>query len=247
MGGSTFGERGGRAGRLGRTSHRGREALESGLPLKRVPEDTRRLNEERVVRSTIIVRPVGCDDVPALVKLWIEQRVDGGSTEEAACRRVDEDAVASSLARDGVHALIAWSGEEAVGFTVLFDTTRNVLADNPFVSIEGLYVRRDARRHGVARALLGATVRYAERLDAGVLVTSVPAGDREANRFFARLGFTPQVMRRTVTTAALQRRLFGTTDRRTSFDALLARRRTARTQRAQALPATSTHRMSPTG
>ena len=38
---------------------------------------------------------------------------------------------------------------------------------------------------------------------------NVPGQHREANRFFARLGFSSQVVRRVTTTGALRRRLGG--------------------------------------
>ena len=48
---------------------------------------------------------------------------------------------------------------------------------------------------------------HAERVGAEVIVGNVPAQSREANRFFARLGFGSVIVRRATSTAALRRRL----------------------------------------
>ena len=80
----------------------------------------------------------------------------------------------------------------------------------------------------VGRALLTAVSRYAERQGCEHLTSAVPAGDREANRFFARLGFAPETVRRVASAATLQRKLSGESrSPRASLD-LLQRRRDLR-------------------
>ena len=80
-----------------------------------------------------------------------------------------------------------------------------VTSDNPFglnpgdeVTVEQLWVAPDARRGGVAKALLTAVLDLAERSGCEVVTSNVPTPSREANRFFARLGFGSVVTRRVV-------------------------------------------------
>ena len=62
---------------------------------------------------------------------------------------------------------------------------------------------------GSGKALLAAASRYADRNGCDHLVSAVPAQDRELNRFFARLGFAPETVRRVTSSAVLQRKLAG--------------------------------------
>ena len=65
----------------------------------------------------------------------------------------------------------------------------NVSAGAPFASIEDFYVRTDARRRGVGRALLEAV---GERCRArGVSYVEVQT-DEEAAPFYAALGYEPE-------------------------------------------------------
>ena len=111
-------------------------------------------------------------------------------------------APAEGLARPDVRAWLARLDGAAVGFIIT--------SENPFglslhqeVAIDQLFVDRFGVM--VARALLDAVVDqpsaaapgHREHVDAS----------REANRFFARLGFTSVIVRRVTSTGALRRRL----------------------------------------
>ena len=50
---------------------------------------------------------------------------------------------------------------------------------------------------------------YAQQLGGPQIISCVPSSSRDANRFFARLGFASVVTERTTTPAALRRRLAG--------------------------------------
>lgn len=141
-----------------------------------------------------------------LTGLWMTQRVDTGSTPEAAARAVADGRIREALQRPDVRAWVARLDGVGVGFIVT--------SENPFglsahaeVAIDQLFVDRRARRHGVAHALLDVVVTQAERSGAEVIVSNVPTQSREANRFFARLGFGSVVIRRATSTSALRRRL----------------------------------------
>jgi hypothetical protein len=101
------------------------------------------------------------------------------------------------------------------------------IVDDASLHVENLFVAPGLRRHGIAKALLGGVAAVAERHGAEQVVVSAPPGARDAHRFLARLGFTPLVVRRMASTAALRRRLAGES-RRGALEDLLSRRRSLR-------------------
>jgi len=185
----------------------------------------------------VSVRRVDDDLRPALIGLWVTNRVDSGTTPEAAHRMAVDGSVSTALDRSDVCAFVALADEAPVGYVVLSNSTVNALVDTPCVAIDQLFVVPESRRHGVARQLLAAAASYAHRVGAEQIASNVPSHIRDANRFFARLGFTPTVVRRVTTTAALHRKLAGSDVPRYSLEQVLQRRRTARGRAA--------HRSSP--
>lgn len=141
-----------------------------------------------------------------------------------------EARVAVALARDDVRAFLAVADERPVGYMVLSRGPLSFLTDSLCVSIEQIFVAREDRRSGAARAMVSAAATYADRLGAEQIASSVPSHGREANRFFARLGFSSFVVRRATTTSALQRKLATGEEPRPALDQLLQRRRSLRAQ-----------------
>ena len=141
-----------------------------------------------------------------------------------------------ALQRNDVAAFIAFVDSRPAGYLVLSDSTRSLLVDAPCVSIDMLYVDPAHRRLGVGRTLLAAASRYArDRL--GTVASLVPAQDRDANRFFARLGFAPETVRRVTSSATLQRKLAGEPGpTRVAIDQVMARRRDLRLRRRHQPP-----------
>ena len=180
-------------------------------------------------RAGVSVRLVDSSLHSMFIELWITHRVEGGTSPEAAQRLALDGTLRTALERDDIYAFLAFAGERPAGYVVLSDSTRSLIVTTPCVSIDMLYVRPDLRRQGVAHALLSAAARYADRAGAEHLISSVPAADREANRFFARLGFAAETVRRVVTSATLQRKLAGEDrTRRVGLDQVLQRRRERR-------------------
>ena len=81
------------------------------------------------------------------------------------------------------------------------------------------------------KALLAAAVTFADEVGAEHIMTSVLPQMRETQRFYARLGFAPVVVRRSAAVSTLRRRL-APAGSPTVNDSLLARRRTLRRVRA---------------
>jgi GNAT superfamily N-acetyltransferase len=160
-------------------------------------------------RSQVNVRKVGRELEPQLTRLWMESRIEAGASPDLASRAASGGRIASALSRKDVRAYLAFADAEPIGYMVLSHSPLPGLTDAPCISIDDLYTAQSARRHGAAHALLSAAAAYAERQGADQISSSVPAQGREANRFFARLGFTSYVVRRITTTASLRRKLAG--------------------------------------
>ena len=167
--------------------------------------------------------------------MWSSAREEAGSPRVDTGGKVGKRLLQDVLARDGVHAFIARQEGLPVGYLVLTSGPLLPLVDAPSVCIEHLYVRPESRRKGVATTLIGASATYAERIGAEQIASNVPSSDREPNRFFARLGFSPFVVRRVVPVGALRRRLAGDTFKGAMETTLLRRRSLRARDRAKAL------------
>lgn len=88
-----------------------------------------------------------------------------------------------------MEVLAALAEDRVVGVLVLAYRL-NVSASGRFASIEDLYVRPEARRRGVGRALLeAADERCATH---GISYVEVQVEDDEAENFYATLGYEPE-------------------------------------------------------
>jgi GNAT superfamily N-acetyltransferase len=178
-----------------------------------------------VGRRTVEVTTVDADHLHEVSGLWLAAKVDAGSSKQVCARTLSEGRLAAALRRPGVQTFLACIDGEPVGYAVTSDNPFG-LSPSPEVVVEQLWVAPDARRHGVAKALLTAVLGSAERCGCEVVVSNVPTTSRDANRFFARLGFGSVVVRRVVATSTLRRKLApGTAD---TGDALRRRRRSLR-------------------
>jgi len=196
-----------------------------------------------VARNALFVAPVGPDDVDCLTELWSSARAESGSLriESPGAGKNMHRVVADVLSRPGVHAFIAHHENKPVGYVILTSGPLLPLVDTPAVCIEHLFVQPDCRHKGAGTALISACATLAERVGAEQVAVGVPSSDREPNRFFARLGFAPFVVRRVVGVGALRRRLGGgETARAGMVEQTLMRRRSLRARdRAKALVSTS--------
>ena len=130
-------------------------------------------------------------------------------------------------------AFLAFVDDAAVGYVVLKDSLAGPLTDAPCTSIDQLFVSAHlAPSRGGAPAARGRRGAHADRVGAEAIVSHVPSQVRDANRFFARLGFSPTVVRRVTTPAALHRKLAASVEapvlRRVGLEEVIQRRRSAR-------------------
>ena len=187
-----------------------------------------------MTRPAVAVREACPADLPALMVMWDEMREMGGRIDRAMPPSAEAGVLErlEAVTQDPSScALVAVVDDEAVGMTVLTATSYAPLFDQRAVHAHYLHVRDGFRRRGVGKALLAAAVAFADDFGAEHVITSVPPQLRETHRFYARLGFGPVVVRRSVPVNVLRRRLAGSTSTSIS-DHLVARRRTLRRVRA---------------
>lgn len=184
-------------------------------------------------RPGVAVREARPADLPALMVMWDELREMGGRTDRAMPPAAEAGVLErlEALSQDPSScALVAVVDGEVVGMTVLTATSYAPLFDQRAVHAHYLHVRDGFRRRGVGKALLAAAVSFADDAGAEHVLTSVPPQLRETHRFYARLGFGPVVVRRSVPVSVLRRRLAGSSS--PSSDNVVARRRSLRRLRA---------------
>lgn len=184
-----------------------------------------------VTRAKIVVRPLAEADTTALAPLWADLErsydpgpVPGGPALLQRARAHWE----SGDAADDRRTVVAFDGDEVVGMAA-FSVVELGPWSGTVVLVSLLHVRDGARRRGVGHALLVEALAFADRIGADQVAVDVPPHLRDANRYFARLGFGPVVTRRVATTSALRRRLLPETPARGRLAGLRARaRRSAR-------------------
>jgi GNAT superfamily N-acetyltransferase len=161
---------------------------------------------------TVRTREATHHDVLAIGELWDELRRHGGrvgpfgppASAVAIRERVE------ALRHDPAHrVVVAEIDEVVVGLAVLSRMPLTPISDVETVQISFMHVRDDRRRRGVGRAIVSAAAAFAADAAVDYVSVGVFPGARESNRFFARLGFSPLVMRRAIATSALKKRLAG--------------------------------------
>jgi GNAT superfamily N-acetyltransferase len=173
-------------------------------------------------------------DVDSLVSLWMSWARSRTPARTSARTDLGHQ-LRVALRREGVEAFLARAGGRDVGFVVL---SRGLLPllEEPTVSIEHLYVEPEGRRRGAGRALIARVANVADKHGAERISTSVPSSGREGQRFFARLGFSPFVVRRVATVSALRRRLVAESSPALDITVLRRRSLRARTRALGVLP-----------
>ena len=157
------------------------------------------------------VRPATIDDLPALLDLWQELREAGGrNARESLHVAVDdaEERLKAALKDPTCRVVVAADEDDGIlGMAVLCLTSLGPLSPLHAVSLNHVVVGRRHRKRGVGHALVAAAAAYADETGAEQVIVGVAPTLREANRFYARLGFTPAVVRRVAPVAVLRRRL----------------------------------------
>ena len=170
-----------------------------------------------MARAGLRVRPASAADLPALLVFGDELRdqvlpsADGslrGRGAPATARALLEQRYLEVLADPPRHLVVVVAEADVpLGMALLTLGTANALLDVPAVHMSHAVVGDRHKRRGAGKALVAAAAAYAEQHGVEQIVVSVHPGSRDANRFFARLGFAPLAVRRTAPVSAVRRRL----------------------------------------
>jgi ribosomal protein S18 acetylase RimI-like enzyme len=167
-----------------------------------------------VPRSALRVRPATVEDVPALLAFGDELR-DGLLPENgrprgtpAGARAALEQRYVEAIDDPARHLVVVVNdAEEALGMALMTIAPANALLNTSAVHLTHAVVADRHKRRGAGKALVTAAAAYAEAHGLEQIVVSVAPGSRDANRFFARLGFAPLAVRRVAPVAVVRRRL----------------------------------------
>ncbi len=159
--------------------------------------------------GAVTVRVAVREDVPSLVTLWQQLREEGLRRRNAVAESPEAAASRFALALEATtsRVVVAVFEDEIIGMAQLSRTPPTLLAESSSLELTAMHVAHGHRRRGAGNALVAYAVSYAEEIGVENVVVSVFPQHRDANRFFARLGFAPLVTRRTAPVAALRRRL----------------------------------------
>jgi GNAT superfamily N-acetyltransferase len=139
--------------------------------------------------APITIRAAAVGDVPLILAFIrdlaeYERMLDRVVATEAGLRE------ALFGARPYAEVVIAEDGGQPVGFALFFHTFSTFLG-RPGIYLEDLYVRPEARGHGVGRALLVHLARLAEARGCGRVEWAVLDWNAPAIGFYERLGARP--------------------------------------------------------
>ncbi len=179
------------------------------------------------------VREAGPEDATELLGLWAATARRGETT-----LRADENAaraLANIAANPDEQLLVAESEGRIVAAIKLSRAPLSPLVLDWAVHTSFLLVLPEFRRHGYGHALMEAALAWAEEKDVNEL-TVITDGNRDTNRFFARLGLSTLGTVRHSSVAGLRKKLSverGTSGNR-HLKEVLARRRSMRRRQASA-------------
>jgi GNAT superfamily N-acetyltransferase len=117
---------------------------------------------------------------------------------------VDEPA-ATGVAPEGSADGQSAAAERLVGMVLCSVGGSGTFVDAPVVQMNHFFVLPSARRRGAGRALIAGATAWAEQRGLEGLGVDVYPDSREANRYFARLGFSPVYVHRVASLAGLKR------------------------------------------
>jgi GNAT superfamily N-acetyltransferase len=181
-------------------------------------------------RCALTIRDATPEDLPALLSLWSEAGTGGPPFTP---RPVDEarTALAQVAAASDERLLVGLLEDKVVAAVHLRRAPASPLHVDMAVHTSYLLVSPEHRKHGFAHAMLEYAVTWAEDKDIDT-VTALTSGDRDTNRFFARLGLVDIATVRAASTSVLRHKLTPSADRshpmRRNLGRVLAERRAER-------------------
>jgi GNAT superfamily N-acetyltransferase len=159
-------------------------------------------------RSAVSIGDAAPGDAEALIDVWRpmgngdrENDVTGLAVQEAVA------AIARIAADPDQRLLVARVDDEVAGAVHLGRAPLTPVHSDTAVYVLHLQVTESFRRHGVGRALMEATVSWAEEKDIEHVIAAAAVASRDANRFMARLGLGQIAVLRGTTVPALRAKL----------------------------------------
>jgi GNAT superfamily N-acetyltransferase len=163
-----------------------------------------------VARPQVLTRIAIPDDLPTLLALWEEIGPVGGRAERAlnpvGAGDVGER-LREAMTDPSCRVVLACDRDDPAGMGVFQVLRPDPLSDLQLVQIAHLVVTRAKRNQGVGNSLIAAAADFAAERHVDHVAVGVYPSLREANRFYARLGFAPVALRRFAPVAVLRRRL----------------------------------------
>jgi ribosomal protein S18 acetylase RimI-like enzyme len=164
-----------------------------------------------VTRAAVTIREATAADVPALLDLWSQLREQGPrrGTRPATTQVLEsvEQRYVDAIASPDCRFVVATVDGDIAGMALLSVSSASTLLDLPAVQLSHMCVADRYRRRGVGKALVTAAAAYADERGIEQVMVSVYPQHRDANRFYARLGFAPLVVRRMAPLPVLRRQL----------------------------------------
>lgn len=107
-----------------------------------------------------------------------------------------------------VRVIVAVGGDgQPCGFAILAEDQVSPLIGRAAVNVSYLIVPPARRNRGVGKALLTEIAQFAEQIEAENVIVGVSSDSREINRYYARFGFAPLIVRRIASVPTLRRTL----------------------------------------
>jgi GNAT superfamily N-acetyltransferase len=161
-----------------------------------------------MVRTAVTICDASPADADALVTVWgtTTERVSAGPAGNHAQQDV-RAAVARIAADPDERLLVARVEDHVAGAVHLKRGPLSPVHSDMAVYVMHLQVLEDFRRHGVGRALVEASVSWAEEKGTEHVIAAAAVASRDANRFMARLGLQQIAVVRGATVPALRAKL----------------------------------------
>jgi Acetyltransferases len=136
---------------------------------------------------TTVIRRTGLTHLDVVARLFDQYRGFYGQPSDPALAR---DFIRERMERDESVILLAWVDDAAVGFTQLYPAFSSVSASRVWI-LNDLLVLPEARRKGVARALLSSAAEFARADGALRLELETDHDNASAQALYRAMGWVP--------------------------------------------------------
>lgn len=135
--------------------------------------------------TPLIIRRAGLEHVALLAPLFDAYR---GFYQQPSDPRAAVEFLTQRLSRDECVVFLAFDGETAVGFTLLYPLFSSVSIHRLWL-LNDLFVAPSARRGGAGRALMRHAINFARETGAGRLTLRTENVNTQAQALYLSLGF----------------------------------------------------------